>query len=141
MIFAGGAVLVYTFSVNNQYISVDRTEFLSSFYPFDFLVIAKMWMCFLAIWVFNYFKQMQVPVIQRIISTLAKYSFSVFFLHNFIILFAAKFLRNKRVLFSNMEMIWLVSIVCSVLSCIICVFIATKIKGLTGKNSQYFIGS
>lgn len=135
------ALIIYAYACNDQYISIDRTGFLSMDGPVDFLVLPKMGMCFLSIGIFNCFKGLKIPTLQKTIALLAKYSFSVFFLHNFIILITSKIIKEFGIVFQDIEILWICGFGYTVMTCAICVIIAAGIKKIAGRYSRYLIGA
>lgn len=102
----------------------------------DLLLIQKFLMCnFFAIWLHRYefFNNKHVTL-------LASASFSVFFLHPFIIWFLSKFESFFIVKYISKSYPWLLLIFSTCLVILICILIAKLTKKVTPKYSRYFIG-
>lgn len=101
----------------------------------------KMMACVCLIYVFEWVQAHGWKILKKCLSTLATYSFSIFFLHNFIWL---NFDRNHHTrIFSPMNYyeIQLSAFAVTVAACILCIMVAWPIKKLTGKYSRMIIGS
>lgn len=103
-------------------------------------ILMKMILCIVYLWVFEFIAKMTgvfIPILRK----LAKYSFSIFFLHQFALLFIEQ--NQLRWLYDHLNF-WLVhvaTIAISALICFLCICVAVPIKKLTGKYSRSIIGA
>lgn len=102
----------------------------------DVLLIQKLLMCnFLAVWLHRY-----EGVEHRYISVLASTSFTVFFLHPFIIWGITKIKTSSVIDFLSSNYPWLLLFLSTFIVILICVAIAICVKRLLPKYSRYLIG-
>lgn len=93
------------------------------------------------LYIFAWFKDHGWKFLRKFMDVLATYAFSIYFLHNFIILHLER--RPHKSFFSSMNFyeIQLSAFVIAIIACILCIMVAWPIKKLTGKYSRMIIGS
>lgn len=103
-------------------------------------IVMKMALCVVYLYLFEILVRMK-NLFVAILKVLAKYSFTIFFLHQFAILF---FVQHKlRWIYDNLNF-WTTHIsviLVSALICILCICVAVPIKKITGKYSRCIIGA
>ena len=107
----------------------------------EWALFAKIFSIALLLFLFIKIKSMPSSVFHIILKKLAKYSFSIFFLQQFFILW---FERNSFTKFLPDLNFWeahIVSILFACFICYLCIFFAFAIKTLTGKYSRMIIGA
>lgn len=109
---------------------------------FDLITVGKILLslCFVA--AFLEMPKEKWKFLQWILKTLAKYSFSIFFLHQFVLL---RFERhnNYKAFFDSFNY-WQaegMALLIAVLTCILCIAVAAPIKRIAGKYSRMVIGA
>lgn len=132
-------------------ISWDTKAWFSDFQPYeiklfsniDFILIGKICLSVVFIRFFLWLKTTNLSFLsffKYILNILAKYSFSIFFLHQFAILTLE---RNYYNYLSNLNFYEMnvVAFLISIIICFICICVAIVIKFLTRKYSRMIIGS
>lgn len=103
-------------------------------------MLMKMLLCVVYLFIFEFLSRAENIFVVGL-KVLAKYSFSIFFLHQFAVLF---FEQNQLRWFYDKLNFWTVQIAIvaiSALICLICISVAVPIKRLTGKYSRSIIGA
>jgi len=102
----------------------------------DILLIQKFLMCnFLAVWLHKY-----EGFNNKYISTLASTSFTVFFLHPFVLWGISKMKSSSIIVFLSSHYPWLLLFLSTLIVIFICVAIAISVKRFFPKYSRYLIG-
>lgn len=109
----------------------------------DYTVLSKVILCIALLKIFMFLAEWQSNLVQKILDILGKYSFPIFFLHNFIIYILLEYFTNHlhvTDLSNNLALVWFVSILFSFITCCICIIIAFYIKKIFGSKSKMIIG-
>ena len=137
-------IVITTFCLFRGEVEVNSTIIIFDFpLQFNFVLISKMLFCVVAIVFFRFLSKYKLSFLFVVFDKLAKYSFSIFFLHNFFILLTDSYFAKIGVDIhrNNAHEVFVYDIVTSVAVCICCCIIAAVIKKITGKYSRYFIGA
>lgn len=129
-------------------ISNPQYVYFSDYRPYDvqwfrkieLLVIGKILLALVGTYFFIWFKDNAWRWCKKVLSVLATYSFSIFFLHQFIILRLERHLNHTFSSYNFWEINGVIFLT-TVASCVICIIIAYLIKKLTGKYSRMIIGA
>lgn len=97
--------------------------------------------CLLLLWI-SYKLANISDTLKSILSTMAKYSFAIFFLHNLFIAIIEEFFFWKVGELPLQDSAWLypVGFAIAIIVCTICIFIAKFLKEKIGANSRIYIG-
>ena len=107
----------------------------------DVILIGKIFLILVLLKFFIYLNYSSFVLIKKILSILAKYSFSIFFLQQFAIL---HFERHSHSNFFSLLNFWgmhCTAFILTILVCVCSILIALIIKKITGKYSRMIIGS
>ncbi len=109
----------------------------------NFVLISKMLFCVVAIGIFKLLSKIKLGILSTILNKLAKYSFSIYFIHNFFILIIVSYFSKNGVDShrSNAHDVLVCAAITTIIVCFSCSLVAAVIKKLTGKYSRYFIGA
>ena len=129
--------------------SVDPAYWLPSVGTYDFkfadklawIVPAKMLLSLSLLYFFYWFKDAGWRWLKGLLNLFAKYSFSIFFLHQFVLLNFER--HGHRAFFAHFNFYGL-QLICFLLAiavCFLCILVAAPIKRLAGKYSRMIIGS
>ncbi len=129
--------------------SVNPTNWLTDAATYDFsfadkiawIVPAKMLLSLTFLFFFCWFKDFGWHWLKWILNLFAKYSFSIFFLHQFVLL---HFERHGHKAFFSQFNFYELQLICFALAfivCFLCIVVAAPIKRITGKYSRMVIGS
>ncbi len=111
------------------------------FHRIEWMVIGKMMLCLTLVYCFSWFKDAGWKWLKWCLNILAKYSFSIFFIHQFALLHLER--HGHKVFFSHFNFygLHLMCFLIAIAVCTVCIIIAAVIKRATGKYSRMIIGS
>lgn len=107
----------------------------------EWMVLGKMLLCVSLVGIFYYFKDHGWRWLRWTLNLLAKYSFSIFFLHQFALLWLER--HPHRAFFAQLNFYGLhtVAFIAGIVMCVLCIAVAAPVKKLTGKYSRMVIGA
>ena len=107
----------------------------------DFVPLFKVPECLLLLWLAYKLAKLS-EALKKILKILAKYSFAIFFLHNFFITFFEElfFWTNRENFLQDTAWLYLVGFFMTIVVCIICILVAKLLKEKIGTNSRVYIG-
>ena len=107
----------------------------------DFVPLFKVPECLLLLWLAYKLAKLS-EALKKIFLILAKYSFAIFFLHNFFITFFEElfFWTNRENFLQCTAWLYFVGFLMTIVVCIICILVAKLLKEKIGTNSRVYIG-
>jgi len=107
----------------------------------SFIVFGKLSLCLAYLIFFGWLINKNLAIVNGVFEIFAKYSFSIFFLQQFFLLYLIR--HNHREFFSSLNF-WqteLVSLIVAIGVSVACILIAWVVKKLTGRYSRMVIGA
>ena len=107
----------------------------------EWLMLGKMALCITLTGFFLWFKDHGWSWLKWVMNLLAKYSFSIFFLHQFALLWLERHPHKAFFAHFNFYGLHAVAFLTAIVVCILCILVAAPIQRLTGKYSRMVIGA
>lgn len=141
-------ILCITIAFMGLLISWDNMYYFKDHWTYDvkfaekieLLVIGKILCAIVLMDFFFWFKGKGSYILKSILATLAKYSFSIFFLHQFAILYFERHPHKTFIAELNIWQMFALSLMLTILVCALCIMVAYLIKCLTKQYSRIIIG-
>jgi hypothetical protein len=135
-------ILIYYCAGHNHFISKSVAfNFGKLFKSWDLIVLHKSMLCIIGIWALKWVADQNWSTVDKILDVFAKYSFSVFFFQNFVLLLITRFGGTGSLSYLGLWKFSIAVFVITISACALCVALASVIKKLTGKYSRMLIGS